>query len=535
MSLVRYCFKVTRKKIFLFTYIALQLLVSVLSSIMPIINGSFVDAITIADSTSIIFQFISAVLLFYILQLIMTYFLQMLAVALSSNFIFTILSEFVIKVQKIPISKSNRINEKIISQELIYDSQALASFFLESCSIIPSNLSTFLFSFVALLFLDFTIASLVLIFFVLYLAYNTVVKPILEKKQRSVKDLQALFYSKLQEQMGMIKLIKVFSLYDYTESQLFESFKLYRSSLVKLKRTGYLFFVGDSTFATSIQILIFLLAGSAIIKGELTVGQFTMILSYFSMMISSSKFVSAFSTQYADANSSLSRIKKYQYLDVEKDGNVIIEDVSRITLENVSFDYEENSEFPIIKNFNYSFEKGKIYCILGYNGSGKSTLLDIIMGLYQDTVDGRILYDNVDFERLHKHNLYSKIITHVPQSPNLFNLELEDNICLNYPEDTWQKAVPFLELFKIEEIVNREKNAHDKDIFSGGETQKISLIRSLVRKNKVLVLDEPTNHLDFNAKQELLNLLKKEKNKKIIIISSHDYDIEMIADEIINL
>lgn len=166
-----------------------------------------------------------------------------------------------------------------------------------------------------------------------------------------------------------------------------------------------------------------------------------------------------------------------------------------IEVKNLSFGYE--NEKPILKNINCVFELGKKYAIVGASGSGKSTLLNLLMASYQN-YDGAICYDEAELREISSSNLY-EIESIIQQNVFVFNATIRDNITMfrDFPEEQIGEAI---RLSGLSELI-AEKGAdylcgENGNGLSGGEKQRISIARSLLKKSQVLLVDEATAALD---------------------------------------
>jgi putative ABC transport system ATP-binding protein len=192
--------------------------------------------------------------------------------------------------------------------------------------------------------------------------------------------------------------------------------------------------------------------------------------------------------------------------------------------------------FKALKNVNLSIDEGEIVVILGPSGSGKSTLLNIIGGI--DHVDrGNVIVDGVDIIKLsdYKLTLYRRnslgfIFQFYNLVPNLTvyeNVEVAANISKSP--------------LKIDDVLasvgmSEFKNRFPREL-SGGEQQRVSIARALVKNPKLLLCDEPTGALDFTTAKEILKLLT-EVNRKFnttVVIITHNIAISGIANRIIKL
>lgn len=125
------------------------------------------------------------------------------------------------------------------------------------------------------------------------------------------------------------------------------------------------------------------IGGYKVLNDELSIGFFTIINTYFSMMINSTSYFLSLAGSFQDNKVSINRIRKIMDADNEIYGNNELYTLDQIKICNLSVKY---NDYVVFDNLNYEFEKGKIYAICGHNGAGKTTLLNSIIGLYSDAV-----------------------------------------------------------------------------------------------------------------------------------------------------
>lgn len=186
----------------------------------------------------------------------------------------------------------------------------------------------------------------------------------------------------------------------------------------------------------------------------------------------------------------------------------------------------------ILDNINYIFEKGKIYGIIGRNGSGKTMLLRAICGLiFPD--NGKVYIDD---KQLHKDISFPDncgvIIENSELLPNFSgfeNLKILSKI---------KKTASDNDIISALETVGLEsQNKKKVKAYSLGMKQRLSIAQAIFEKPELLLLDEPTNALDEKGVDMIRNILQKFRdNEAIVLIASHNKeDIEILADEIINI
>lgn len=204
-----------------------------------------------------------------------------------------------------------------------------------------------------------------------------------------------------------------------------------------------------------------------------------------------------------------------------------------LSVNNLHFNYEDGT--MIFDDFSCTFPRNSISVITGSNGIGKTTLVEIILGILQPQ-DGQISYDLVAGETdNHKSARFSSYL----KSDTLYNICLRDNLLLDK-----KKEKQLIELLKYFDLLNRlnmlpgfldYKVKDYGEEFSGGELQRLLIIRTILSDADILMFDEPTSALDSIQKEKFVKLLRVIKQKKIIIIISHDPNVIASGDQKIHI
>lgn len=214
---------------------------------------------------------------------------------------------------------------------------------------------------------------------------------------------------------------------------------------------------------------------------------------------------------------------------------------SAITMKKIGFSYEAGGkqapENTVLKNINLTFEKGKSYAIVGSSGCGKSTLIQLLLGYYSD-YEGDILIGDTALRKISLDSLYDTISV-IQQSVFLFDSSIKDNITMfkSFETDKFNNAVRLAGLSDLirergGDYIGGEGGCH----LSGGEKQRISIARCLIRETPVLIMDEATAALDnktaFAVEDAILDL---EGLTKIIVTHKFNETIMKRYDHIIVL
>ncbi|EEQ82581.1 hypothetical protein NCER_100668 [Vairimorpha ceranae BRL01] len=206
-----------------------------------------------------------------------------------------------------------------------------------------------------------------------------------------------------------------------------------------------------------------------------------------------------------------------------------------IRLENASFNYYSKK---ILTDINILIKKGEKVAIIGKNGSGKTSLIKMIMRF--ENYGGNIYLDNRDIKEI-SNSSYRSLISFAPQTSFLFNETVYYN--LTYGKEIFDKeeVIKISKKLCVHDSINNledEYNTHVGDKghkLSGGERQKVILLRSALKNSPIIILDEPTAALDKKAEYEILKSLISNNLEKTIIIVLHNLDLLHLFDKVLSI
>ena len=362
--------------------------------------------------------------------------------------------------------------------------------------------------------------------FIYYITYFFFRKPLYTKSYK-FKEAQASFFAKLNEQLSYVKFIKINGLVKKFINRLNAPFYHVLKKALQYQMISYTFSGLDNLITVSIQVIIFLIGGYSVIQGNLSVGQMTIIFSYVSIVLNALKY--------------FFHLGKSIQIGTETNGFSTITEINKIEAKQLNFSYNED-DVGVIQEFSYVFEKGNMYAITGDNGSGKSTLVNLLLGLNQDSFTGEILYNDISIKEIDMNKARNELIAISEQEPSLIADTLYYN--LFFCGDTAITNSHLSELINIvglQSYIDQLPNmlntciSENASNISGGEKQKLSILRSLIKNSDLLILDEPTSALDKKSINKLLSYLKSFKKNKIILIITHNMIVEKACDYTINL
>ena len=275
-----------------------------------------------------------------------------------------------------------------------------------------------------------------------------------------------------------------------------------------------------------IAVLIFY-SGKLMSKGELDINNFFSFLAAMMLAYQPVRSLSTLNMVINQGLSAASRIlpiidQKNKIKNSKSAKPLKIKDAG-INFNNVNFSYEEN-EGPTLQSINLKFEGGKMTSLVGHSGSGKSTILNLIPRFY-DAKSGDIIIDDQTIYDSTIESLRSEI-SMVSQETTLFDDTIKNNIKYGRQEATDEEVFKVASLSFCDEFINNLPNKFDTLIgengvrLSGGEKQRLSIARAMLKQSSIILLDEATSSLDSETEskiQDALNILTK--NKTTIVIA----------------
>jgi ATP-binding cassette, subfamily B, bacterial MsbA len=207
-----------------------------------------------------------------------------------------------------------------------------------------------------------------------------------------------------------------------------------------------------------------------------------------------------------------------------------------IEFKNVSFSYSERLE-PAVKDFSFTFGRGKLFALVGMSGAGKSSIVDLMLRIYE-TTQGQILVDGRDIREFNVDS-WRENIGVVNQDIFSFHDTLENNIRFGQLNASIDDITSAAKMAGAHEFINKLPEGYKTIIgergykLSGGERQRLALARALVKDPQILILDEATSHLDSHSEYLVQRALESIRSEKTMIIVAHRLSTIVNADQIL--
>lgn len=311
---------------------------------------------------------------------------------------------------------------------------------------------------------------------------------------------------------------------------------------IRESMAGRWFRVVLSTFSSIGPMLIYLVGGYLMIKqgSDLTVGDITVLVALLGRMYGPVNSLMSIQVDWIRSMALFTRIFEYFDLSVDvKNPEAPIEpEMVRGTVEfqNVEFAYE-NKE--ILKDVSFRLESGKRIALVGPSGAGKSTLVNLIPRLY-DVTGGTVLLDGVDVRDMDLGFLRGQVGM-VTQDTYLFQGTIRENLLYAKPDAAQEELEAACKKANIHDFIQRQELGYDSLVgnrglkLSGGEKQRISIARVLLKDPAVLIFDEATSSLDSISEQLIQEAMEALMMSRTTILIAHRLSTIQSADEILVL
>lgn len=341
------------------------------------------------------------------------------------------------------------------------------------------------------------------------------------------------------ESLRNIELVKSLGLTQQEVARLNKNtYKILGLELTKVKRIRSIGFVQGTFVNTLRQVILFMLMW-LIFRNEMDAGQLVTMQIFSFFVFGPLQEIGNIILSYREAEASLNNFKDLMQKAPEPHPArpVHIGDVETLSFDSVSFKHNSVAH-KAIDNISFTAKVGETIAFVGPSGAGKSTLMKLLVGLYRP-VEGNILYNGVDEDSIDYNDLRSQI-GFVTQDTQLFSGTIRENLMFVAPNATEEDLHDALNKASCQNLLARAEKGLETVIgegglkLSGGEKQRISIARALLRQPRLLIFDEATSALDSLTEEEINKTIRKVSsyNNQITILIAHRLSTIMHADRI---
>jgi len=371
----------------------------------------------------------------------------------------------------------------------------------------------------------------------------TFITNILSKKiksiQKNIVGQTTALAGSTTESLRNIELVKSLGLTRQEVERLNKNtYKILGLELTKVKRIRSISFIQGTFVNTLRQVILFILMW-LIFKDKMDAGQLVTMQIFSFFVFGPLQEIGNILLSYREAEASLNNFHNLMQKAPEPEPvhPKHLGDIKTLSFKNVSFQHQTASQ-KAINNISFDVKIGDTIAFVGPSGSGKSTLMKLLVGLYRPQ-QGKILYNNLDETELLFDDLRSQI-GFVTQDTNLFSGTIKENLLFVNPAATNEELMDALNKAACDNLLARADKGLETMIgegglkLSGGEKQRISIARALLRKPKLLLFDEATSALDSLTEEEITDTIREisMQGGQITILIAHRLSTIMHADRI---
>jgi ABC-type multidrug transport system fused ATPase/permease subunit len=363
--------------------------------------------------------------------------------------------------------------------------------------------------------------------------YSTQGRDRYRNQRDAASDLNAL----LHDNISGVRQIKAYAA-EAAEHTRFNDFSnLLRIASLRMMKWWAIYSPGMSFLRMTGYVLVLAFGGGAVMKGDLTLGDFTKFLLFLSLFYEPIDRLNSLNQMILSGRAAADRV--FDILDAEEEQNstqggslppVI---AGHVHFEKVSFSYQDQ---PTLHGITLDAQPGQTIALVGSTGAGKTTVLSLLARFYESTT-GQITLDGIDISTLAKPSLRDHL-AYVTQEPFLFNGTVRENLLLAKRDASETELWKALEAAHAERFIRSLPKQLDTNVgergvkLSGGEKQRISIARALLKNAPILLLDEATASVDSETERLIQDALDRLMENRTAFVIAHRLSTIQNADRI---
>lgn len=347
----------------------------------------------------------------------------------------------------------------------------------------------------------------------------------------------------MREKLTGLRVIRAFGTEAFEEKRFDEANKDLTATTMKMQRTMTAMMPLITLILNFSTIAIVWGGGQLVHNQEMMVGDIMAVVQYVMQIMMSLTMLSMVFVMYPRAAASAERINEVLDMplsiqDGGRDSNNVGEKKGYLEFRDVTFQFPDSDE-PALEHISFQAAPGQTTAIIGSTGSGKSTVVNLIPRFY-DATQGQVLVDGIDVREYKQKDLRDKI-GYVPQKALLFQGTITDNIRFGCESADNARIEKACEIAQAMDFIQNKPDKFDTEIaqggtnVSGGQRQRLSIARAVVRHPEIYIFDDSFSALDFKTDSQLRKALKEETEDATVVIVAQRVSTIMDSDNIIVL
>ena len=442
-------------------------------------------------------------------------------------------------IQLWPYSTLSRSKAGDLIQRCTSDVEVVRQFFSGQLAEVVYAVSITVFANVVLFSINsslaiYSLVTLPVLFIVSLLFFKSI-----QKFFTRFDETEAELTTVMQENLSNLRVVRAFNREKYE----MDKFSIKNKELSKIdfeliNHLGFQWGVGGSL--SMAQVLLTTLIGIFfVINNQITIGQFSVFISYQSMIVYPVRSLARLLSNMGKMKVSIERLLEILNEKTEDiESGKVLDIKGDIKFSHVGFQYDDGT-FPVLKDISFSVKPNETLAILGPTGSGKSTLVHLLTGLL-DYTEGSITIDSVELKDIQKKCL-RKNVGIVLQEPFLFSKTIYDNIKISRKDADKSKVYAAAKIASVHDVISEFSGGYDTLVgekgvtLSGGQKQRIAIARTIINDCPILIFDDSLSAVDTQTDNEIRKAIKSLRKKCTTIIIAHRISSAQDADHIIVL
>lgn len=346
----------------------------------------------------------------------------------------------------------------------------------------------------------------------------------------------------MREYLSGVRVVKAFNRFDFEVKKFNLANEEFQTKSTSAIRMMAIFSPVIMLIVNFGIVAVLWIGGIRVDHGQLQPGTVIAFTNYMTQILFSLMMISMVFNMFVRAKASAGRIAEVFAEENDMtwtDKNLNTKDKGRIDFENVTFSYNGAAGDPVLKNLTFTCFPGETIGIIGSTGSGKTSLVNLIPRFY-DVTAGKIKVDGADIKEIDPKIIRDKIAI-VPQKTTLFSGSVIENIRWGKEDATREEIERATQMSQAHDFIKESPEGYDTRLgqggvnFSGGQKQRLSIARALVKQPDILILDDSTSALDMVTESKLKESLKKYASRLTCLLIAQRITSIMDADKIIVL